>query len=209
MKTPAPNEAPRLKIPLLLEGLLHDRFGIGTMAYVHDSDSLRTWRRCIGALFDSFEKSIRDTVIGDEPHKADLREWCRLAAAWARKSESKEELVADAVANLGVLCYRLLGDQSVEDVQMGRRRGSRSHNWSLGRHRSILYASTPKQTEARIADHILETWKEDSEGTTPSQRLNHMRRGCRNASEFVERFRREYPDEFVKIFIGAAPESRS
>jgi hypothetical protein len=194
----------RLEIPMLLESVLFSRFGLASFAHIHDSDNLGTWRKSIVALFDSFDRAIRDTVVGDEHHKASMRALCRAAAAAAKGSKTKEKLVSEASGNLAALCFELLGGMSIDQVQMGQRKGAKWRNWSFARYRSVFYASTAEQMLSRILDYA--RWgrergeKETGEKLPEEDQLWERRRSFRDASDFVDWFRREYPRTYATLF---------
>ena len=188
------------EIPLGVESLLSGGFGLRSMYHLHYAASPGEWRRGMRTLFESFEKAIRDTVVGDEQHKTNLIARCRRARERVRSGRNQVVVAKNAVEDLAWICCDLLGGAR---VQRGPRRGART-NWSLARHRTVFYASTAVQMASRILDHdiLLEAdkYKERFGEKVPSVRNLMREHRKRGASSFVAWFRDQYPKTYASLF---------
>ena len=187
-------------IPMGLETILYDHFGLRSMLRVHDASTLAEWRKCMGTYFDAMGRAIRDTVKGDARYKAELLSSCRHSAERVRRAKSHGELLTSSVTCLARLSFDLLGGAA---EQSGERTGSR-RNYGLARHRTMSYTRDAEQMVALVLDCAL-FWNDKFVEEVPDfvALVKVRMESCKGDDDaFMDWFRREFPKSYDGRGVG-------
>lgn len=158
---------------------------------------VNVWKNYCKKLIEHLEKYVSANVVTDRFHREAIERSTNKMKE-AVDSNSREPLL---VAGLFELCLLLLGGVP---NHWNRERINRPEYFLLNEFRSLHYSHSHEQKARMVLTHYIRPLlRQSSQDPKVNQLRGRYRRFCERKgpyADFVESFRKEYPNEYLNLF---------
>jgi hypothetical protein len=187
-----------MNLSLQFENMLSLLFGKvnhhGHVGYMSKS----AWRKTLLKIINAMEKSIKQNMnFTDENQKAEVDNIIKQLKSKISISKTLNQTNHDTILGFVKLIFNILGRFP---YNWEKKNTSRAELWKLNEFRTLRYTQNFNQ-KASLIIHLSE-YTDYNEGLPPKRDL--QKKLCivfkNNEAEFVEWFKKHYPNTYLKIF---------